>query len=68
MDFSLIRREGAGRIVTLTPAGEVDLRSAGALRAAIQDTCGYRVVDLQPPVRQVLDLAASPDTTVPEGE
>jgi anti-anti-sigma factor len=94
MDLSLTRRERAGRGVTLTPAGEVDLRCAGALRAAIQDALrmphpvdvvvdlgrvtfldcagigalvagrntavgrghGYRVVNLQPFVRHVLDL------------
>jgi anti-anti-sigma regulatory factor len=38
MHFSLTRRQRDDRVVTLTPAGEADLRTAGALRAAIQDT------------------------------
>ena len=38
MRFSLTRRERGDRVVRLGPAGEVDVRSAGALRAAIQDT------------------------------
>ena len=38
MRFSLTRRQRGDRAVRLGPAGEVDVRSAGALRAAIQDT------------------------------
>ena len=113
MNFSLTRRECSGRVVTLTPAGEVDLCCAGALRAAIQDTLrtphpvdvvvdlgrvsfldcagigalvagrntavrrgrGYRVVNLQPLVRHVLDLTGvltaltgSPDPAPPTGQ
>jgi anti-anti-sigma factor len=37
MRFSLTRRQRGDRVVNLSPAGELDLCSAGALRAAIQD-------------------------------
>jgi anti-anti-sigma factor len=38
MRFSLTRRKRDDRAVKLSPSGELDLRTAGALRAAIQDT------------------------------
>jgi anti-anti-sigma factor len=95
MLFSVTRRQCDDRVVTLSRAGEIDLRTAGALRAAIQDTLhtphpidvvvdlgrvtfldcagigalvagrntavrrgrGYTVVNPQPPVRRVLDIA-----------
>jgi anti-anti-sigma regulatory factor len=38
MRFSLTRRQRDDRVDTLTRAGEVDLRTAGAPRAATQDT------------------------------
>jgi anti-anti-sigma factor len=55
--FYWSRRERVGRVVTLTPAGEVDLRCAGALRAAIQDTLRTpHPVDVIVDLRQVTFL------------
>jgi anti-anti-sigma factor len=113
MGFSLTRRDRAGRGVTLTAGGEVDLCCAGVLCAAIQDALrtphpvdvvvdlgrvtfldcagigalvagrntaarrgrSYRVVNLQPPVRHVLDLTgvltaltSSPNPAPPTGQ
>ncbi|MBO3749339.1 STAS domain-containing protein [Streptosporangiaceae bacterium NEAU-GS5] len=52
MRFSLSRHSVGDRVVTLTPVGEVDLLTAGVLRAAIEDTL------LAPhPVDVAVDLA-----------
>ncbi|MEV0163369.1 STAS domain-containing protein [Nonomuraea fuscirosea] len=52
MRLSSTRYSVGDRVVTLTPVGEIDLLTAGALRAAIADTlCAPRPVDV------VVDLA-----------
>jgi len=51
MRFSVTRSQRDDRVVTLTPAGEVDLGTAGALRDAIQDT-----LRMPHPVDVVVDL------------
>ena len=45
MKFSLTRRECAGPVVTLTPAGNVDVHSAGALHVA---TAGRSTDEITP--------------------
>ena len=52
MRFSVPRRRRDDRVVTLSPAGEVDLGTAGALRTTIQDT-----LHTPHPVDVVVDLS-----------
>ncbi|MEU8398341.1 STAS domain-containing protein [Nonomuraea sp. NPDC048892] len=52
MGWSSPRRSAGDRVVTLTPVGEIGLRTAGALRAAIADT-----LRAPRPVDVVVDLA-----------
>ncbi|MEU4234458.1 STAS domain-containing protein [Nonomuraea sp. NPDC026600] len=52
MRFSSTRYSVGDRVVTLTPVGEIDLLTAGALRVAIEDT-----LQAPGPVDVVVDLA-----------